>query len=97
MDFELLLGGQVGHVKCEQVQNVFSQNRLKPIPKLPISWKVSRVGQIWSQIEKLGFLEIWDVPGRIFMATIRRGTFMCLRVISKNYWQIRDNGGKFLT
>ena len=21
MDFELLLGGQVGHVKCEQVQN----------------------------------------------------------------------------
>ena len=50
MDFELLLGGQVGHVKCEQVQNVFSQNRLKPIPKLPISWKVSRVGQIWSQI-----------------------------------------------
>ena len=44
MDFELLLGGQVGHVKCEQVQNAISQNRLKPIP---ISWKVSRVGQIW--------------------------------------------------
>jgi hypothetical protein len=47
MDFELLLGGQVGRVKCEQVQNAISQNRLKPIP---ISWKVSRVGQIWSQI-----------------------------------------------
>ena len=47
MEFELLLGGQVGHVKCEQVQNAISQNRLKPIP---ISWKVSRVGQIWSQI-----------------------------------------------
>ena len=73
MDFELLLGGQVGHVKCEQVQNAISQNRLKPIP---ISWKVSRVGQIWSQIEKLIFLEIWDVPWRISMATIRRGTFM---------------------
>ena len=55
MDFELLLGGQVGHVKCEQVQNAISQNRLKPIP---ISWKVSRVGQIWSQISKRLFLEI---------------------------------------
>ena len=55
MDFELLLGGQVGHVKCEQVQNAISQNRLKPIP---ISWKVSRVGQIWSQILKCLFLEI---------------------------------------
>ena len=31
--------------------------------------------QIWSQIEKLFFLEIWDVPWRISMATIRRGTF----------------------
>ena len=57
MDFELLLGGQVGHVKCEQVQNAISQNRLKPIP---ISWKVSRVGQIWSQIKKLVFLKIGE-------------------------------------
>ena len=31
MDFELLLGGQVGYVKCEQVQNAISQNRLKPV------------------------------------------------------------------
>ena len=31
MEFELLLGGQVGHVKCEQVLNAISQNRLKPI------------------------------------------------------------------
>ena len=35
------------------------------------------MGQIWSQIEKLIFLEIWNVPRRISMATIRRGTFMC--------------------
>ena len=49
MDFELLLGGQAGHVKCEQVQNAISQNRLKPIP---ISWAVSRAGQIRSRIEK---------------------------------------------
>ena len=33
------------------------------------------MGQIWSQIEKLVFLEIWDVPWRISMATTRRGTF----------------------
>ena len=55
MDFELLLGRQVGHVKCEQVQNPISQNRLKPIP---ISWKVLRAGQIWSQFSKCLFLEI---------------------------------------
>ena len=78
MDFELLLGGQVGHVKCAQVQNAISQNRLKPIP---ISWKVSRVGQIWSQIEKLISREIWDVPWRISMATIRRGTFTCVSAV----------------
>ena len=34
------------------------------------------MGQIWSQIENLVFLEIWDVPWLISMATIRRGTFM---------------------
>ena len=43
---------------------------------LRVRWKSSTVGQIWSQIEKLIFLEIWDVPWRISMATIRRGTFM---------------------
>ena len=32
--------------------------------------------QIWSQTEKLSFLEIWDVPWRISMVTTRRGTFM---------------------
>ena len=42
-----------------------------------VCWKQSRVGQIWSQIEKLIFLEIWNVPWRISMATIRRGTFRC--------------------
>ena len=35
------------------------------------------MGQIWSQIEKLVFLEIWNVPWRISMATSRRGTFTC--------------------
>ena len=40
-------------------------------------WKYSRVGQIWSQKEKLIFLEIWNVPWRISMATIRRGAFEC--------------------
>jgi hypothetical protein len=43
---------------------------------LRVRWEYSRVGQIWSQIEKLIFLEIWDVPWRISMATIRRGTFI---------------------
>ena len=28
-------------------------------------WKYPRVGQIWSQIEKLTFSEVWDVPWRI--------------------------------
>ena len=42
---------------------------------LRVSWKQPIVGQILSQIEKLFFLEIWDVPWRISMATIRRGTF----------------------
>ena len=41
---------------------------------LHVRWKCPTVGQIWSQIEKLGFLEIWDVPWRISMATTRRGT-----------------------
>ena len=44
---------------------------------LRVRQKQPRVGQIWSQIEKLVFLEIWDVPWRISMATIRRGTFTC--------------------
>ena len=39
------------------------------------------MGQIWSQIEKLIFLEICDVPWRISMATSRRGTFTCTGVI----------------
>ena len=47
---------------------------------LRVCWKWPRVGQIWSQIEKLTFLENWDVPWRISMATIRRGTFNCLLV-----------------
>ena len=38
---------------------------------LPVRWKHPRVGQIWSQIEKLFSLEIWDVPWRISMATRR--------------------------
>ena len=42
---------------------------------LRVRWKHPRVGQIWSQIEKLVFLEIWDVHWRISMATTRRGTF----------------------
>ena len=29
---------------------------------LRVRWKHPRVGQIWSHIEKLGFLKIWDVP-----------------------------------
>ena len=44
---------------------------------LRVRWKHPRVGQIWPQIEKLFFLEIWDVPWRTFMATVRRGTFNC--------------------
>ena len=43
---------------------------------LRVRWKQSRVGQIWSQIEKLMFLEIWNVAWRISMVTTRRGTFM---------------------
>ena len=40
-----------------------------------VQWKSPIVGpQIWSQMEKLVFLEIWDVPWRISMATSRRGT-----------------------
>ena len=45
---------------------------------LRVCWKWPRVGQIWSQIEKLIFLEIWDVPWQISMTTIRRGTFIYL-------------------
>ena len=44
---------------------------------LRVRW--STVGQIWSQIEKLIFLEIRDVPWRVSMATIRRGTFTCMQ------------------
>ena len=44
---------------------------------LRVCWKHPRVGQIWPQIKKLDFLDIWDVPWPISMATIRRGTFMC--------------------
>ena len=36
------------------------------------------MGQIWSQIEKLVFLEIWDLPWPISMATTGRGTFKCM-------------------
>ena len=36
------------------------------------------MGQIWSQIEKLSFLEIWDVHWRISMGTTRRGTSTCI-------------------
>ena len=43
---------------------------------LRVRWKSPRVGQIWPQIEKLIFREIWDVPWRISKATIRRGTFI---------------------
>ena len=46
---------------------------------LRVRWKKSRVGQIWSQIEKLIFLEIWNVAWRISMATIRRGTFIIVQ------------------
>ena len=42
---------------------------------LRVRWKQPRVGKIWSQTAKLTFLEIGDVPWRISMATIRRGTF----------------------
>ena len=41
---------------------------------LQVRFKLQIVGQIWSQIENLGFLEIWDVPW-ISMATTRRVTF----------------------
>ena len=45
---------------------------------LRVRWKCPIVGlalgQIWSQIEKLGFLEIRDVPWRISMASTRHGT-----------------------
>ena len=30
---------------------------------------------MWSQIKKLGFLEIWDAPWQISIATTRRRTF----------------------
>ena len=36
------------------------------------------MGQIWLQIEKPFFLDIWDVPWQISMATARRGTYMLL-------------------
>ena len=52
---------------------MISENARIRILTLRVRW--STVGQIWSQIEKLIFLEIWDVPWRISMATIRRGTF----------------------
>ena len=51
------------------------------IPTLRVRWKHPRVGEIWPQIEKLFFLEIGDVPWRISMATIRRGTFIRLSVL----------------
>ena len=55
-----------------------------------VRWKYPRVGQIWSQIEKLVFLEIGDVPWRISMATTRRGTFMCMYTMHRhhhtNFW-----------
>ena len=37
---------------------------------LGVRWKQPRVGQIWPQIQKLIFLEIWDVPWRISMAIL---------------------------
>ena len=45
------------------------------------------MGQIWSQIVQLFFLDIWDVPWRVSMSTTwhctHRGTFICqLRHIS---------------
>ena len=42
---------------------------------LRVQWEYPIVGQIWSQMEKMCFLEIWDMPWRISMATTRRGTF----------------------
>ena len=41
---------------------------------LRVCWEYPRMGQIWSQIEKLIFLEVWGVACRISMATTRRGT-----------------------
>ena len=57
-----------------------------------VRWKQPRVGQIWPQIEKLVFLDIWDAAWRISMATIRRGTFMCQRVILEHHWHILESG-----
>ena len=44
---------------------------------LRVRWKYPIM--CWSQIEKLGFIEIWDGPWRVSMATTvaRRGTFTC--------------------
>ena len=40
---------------------IFEHARIRFLT-LRVCWKQPRVGQIWSQIEKLIFLEIWDVP-----------------------------------
>ena len=58
---------------------VISEHARIRILTLRVRWKWPRVGQIWSQMKKLIFLEIWDVPWRMAMATIRRGTFICMQ------------------
>ena len=60
----------------ELVFKTFSEGIMVPeyarirILTLRVRWKSSRVGQIWSPIELLTFLEIWDAPWRVSMATI---------------------------
>ena len=55
---------------------MISENARIRVLTLRVCWKWPRVGQIWSQIEKLDFLEIWDAHCRISMATTRRRTFI---------------------
>ena len=62
---------------------VISEYAQSRILTLRVRWKWPRVGQIWSQMIKLIFLEIWDVPWRISMATIRRGTFKWQQLMAR--------------
>ena len=51
---------------------------------LRVRWKQPRVGKNWSETEKLDFLEIWDGPWRISMATTRRATFKCITSLANH-------------
>ena len=54
---------------------MISEHALIQILTLWVHWKYPKVGQIWSEIEKLVSCKIWDVPWHISMATICCRTF----------------------